>query len=650
MNAAVHRKIQKLFLLTFSVGIFFFTTGSYISYAEEAGEADETFAFTIMHTNDTHAHLEDVAKRVTAVNEVRSTTEHSILLDAGDVFSGTLFFNKYKGQADLEFMNMLGYDAMVPGNHEFDDGPGTFAAFVQKADFPFVSANINYRNEPELSGLYVDDFGDPGENGKIYPAVILDVNGEKIGIFGLTTEDTAFISNPGDHLIFEDYLEKAEDTVAGLKELNINKIIAVTHLGYNYDRILADTVKGIDVIVGGHSHTLLNEPQVFHADDEPTLVVQTGEYGENLGKLDVVFDESGVLQEWNGALLKVADYEADPAAAARLDELMEPIEEMKQQIVGYTDVFLDGSRENIRSKETNLGNLIADGMLARAKQIYPDTVMAFQNSGGIRASINVGAISLGDVLTVMPFGNNLVTLDLTGEEVLAALENSVSQVEDGHGKFLQVAGLHFAYDRSKSPGQRVTDVQVKTDSGFEPLDPEKMYKAATNAFAADGGDGFESFRQAKNDGRIQEIYIVDYEVFNWYLNEIGNVNIDVDGRITEGDKATLPEEEEEETPPGGTPPPDEEDDDGTDPPGGEDDTPTPPPGGKKGNGDDEPRSPANNNVDSGNKTTPVFNEMNGENGPPLPDTATNMYNLSLLGFFLLGTGCLLLIVLRWKAA
>ena len=152
-----------------------------IGSSEEEGD----FNLRVLHTNDTHAHLDNIPRRVTAIKETRN--ENTLVLDAGDVFSGTLYFNLFNGQADLEFMNMIGYDAMTFGNHEFDKGTSVLKEFIEKAEFPFVSANIDFTKDVNLGSLYKDTIGQPAENAEIYPAIITEVDGEKVGIFGLTT-------------------------------------------------------------------------------------------------------------------------------------------------------------------------------------------------------------------------------------------------------------------------------------------------------------------------------------------------------------------------------------------------------------------------------------------------------------------------------
>lgn len=491
---------------------------------------DDTFDLTVMHVNDSHAHVEQYPRLYTAVNEVRNQYDHTLLLDAGDVFSGTLYFNQYLGLADLYFMNDLGYDAMTFGNHEFDKDSATLANFIKEMKFPMVSANVNVTQDPVLNEYFEDEILSPGEGGKIYPAIVKEFDGEKVGIFGLTTEDTEFLASPSDDIVFENVIEKAKETVKRLEQVGINKIIALTHIGDYMDLKLADSVDGIDVIVGGHSHTKIDSPIVIEKE-EPTLIVQANEYLNYLGLLNVSFDEEGTVVAYNGQLLDLANYEEDPTAKAKVEEFARPLEELKKTIIGSTEVFLNGERNDVRTKETNLGNMIADAMVEKANEFVPTTI-GLQNGGGIRASIEAGEISLGDVLTVMPFANQLVTLELSGAEIWEALEHSVGEVENAQGRFLQVSGLRFKYDINQPPGQRVWLVEVKNENGtYEPIDLNSYYNVATNAYIADGGDGFEVFKKAKDEQRIKELFIVDYEVLKSYIEKNSPISPKVEGRI-----------------------------------------------------------------------------------------------------------------------
>ncbi|MDO7907257.1 5'-nucleotidase C-terminal domain-containing protein [Paenibacillus sp. JX-17] len=536
--------------------------------AEAAGNGSnrpvDSYHLRILHTNDTHAHLDNAAKRITAIKQARN--DQTLLLDAGDVFSGTLYFNQYNGLADLFFMNMAGYDAMTFGNHEFDKGPAALASFIRDAKFPFVSSNIDFSRDKDLGGLYRDKTGGRGDSSGIYPAIVKDVNGEKIGIFGLTTADTASLSSPGENIRFKAYAVSAQAVIDQLQRQGVNKIVALSHLGYSEDQKLANAVKGLDIIVGGHSHTKLTEPAVIHADSEPTVIVQTGEYNQFLGQLDAAFDDKGVLKGWNGKLIELDAKDeakkdviaADPSAAAQLQTYAASLEELKKKVIGKTNVILDGERGNVRKKETNLGDFMADGMLNKVKSLVkaPDAkgYITIQNGGGIRASLPAGDITLGGLLTVMPYANNLTALKMTGQEIKEALENGVSGVESGEGRFPQVAGMRFYYDSTKpkekldsvsgqvqQQGSRIMKVQIKGENGkYSDMDPNAYYIVATNSFTAGGGDFYRSMKKAKDAGRSYELNLVDYEVFQEHLKQTGTVTAAAEGRVIDLAGAQLP--------------------------------------------------------------------------------------------------------------
>ncbi len=456
-----------------------------------AQDDEDTFSLTIMHTNDTHAHHDPesngdggAAREATVVQQIRSEVENSILLDGGDRFTGTLYHIVYRGEDQVAIMNALGYDAMTLGNHEFDDGDETLAAFVGGVNFPVVTANVDFSESPDLAGL-------------IDPYTILDVNGEQVGIIGLVTPESDILSSPGDELVFNnDLIGVTQQYVDELTAQGVNKIILVTHIGIDADQIVAQGVSGVDVVVGGHTHTLLGNaytsaageyPIVLEsASGEPVLVVQAGTATVYLGRLDVTFDSAGVLSDWGGDTILLSRYiPQDPEVADIIAGLAAPIEELRNQPVGEAGVFLVGDRSVCRVEECNLGNLIADAI---REETGAD--IAFQNGGGIRADIDEGEITLGEVLTVLPFGNLISTLELTGADVLATLENSVSQVEDVAGRFLQVSGMRFTWDSSAEPGSRIVSAEVWQDGAYVPLDPEAIYSVAINDFNRTGGDGF----------------------------------------------------------------------------------------------------------------------------------------------------------------
>jgi 2',3'-cyclic-nucleotide 2'-phosphodiesterase (5'-nucleotidase family) len=497
-----------------------------------------------MHTNDQHANLDNAAKKIAAIKDIRAAKPNALLVDAGDVFSGTLYFNEYEGLADLHFMNLAGYDAMTFGNHEFDAGTATLANFVKGTNFPLVSANVNFANDANLKSRFNDYVTSNGVGGQIYNGVIKVVNGEKIGIFGLTTAETPTISSPGAGVVFENYIAEAQKSVDAFKAAGVNKIVALSHLGYNdsldwdNDLELAKQVEGIDVIVGGHTHVKLDGPVIETTGEEPTVIVQASEYNKFLGDLDVTFDATGkvIPAETVGKLIDVNAYPKEDAVAKQiLNTKYKPaIDAMKATVVGTTANPLVGGNPAARTGETNLGNFIADGMLAKAKTINSQTVIALQNGGGVRETLPAGNITLADVFRVLPFGNALAIMNLTGAEIKTALEHGVKTAPTANGAFLQVAGLKFTYDSTSAVGDKVKSIEVKNADGtYTALDLTKNYFVATNIFTAKGGDGYDVFKLAYEQGRVSEPGFVDWEIFRDAIAAQPNkvVNASVEGRI-----------------------------------------------------------------------------------------------------------------------
>src|SRR5699024_10555647 len=410
---------------------------------EENGD-EEDFELSLMHMNDTHAHTEAFTQMITAINEFRADNENAMLFHGGDVFSGTLYFNEFKGQADLAMLNLMDIDAMVFGNNEFDlgdiaEGYESLSEFVEGANFPMLGSNIDFSGDPFMSDLVVEDapvhMGDVSmqaeDDGNVYNSIIKEVDGEEIGIFGLTTEDTENIASPVE-VSFKDFKESAETAIAELEDEGVNKIIAVNHIGYDSDPSvgndlrLASEVDGIDIIVGGHSHTVLDAPVLVDKDEngdskDPTVIVQAGEYAEHLGTLDVTFDDEGVVDSYSGELLDVDEYEADEEAEEVLSEYKEKVDKVMNEEIGAEAMKdLTNPRQDepgddsVRANETELGNVITDSMLAKAQEKFPETVISFQNGGGIREAIDKGPITVGEVISVLPFGNDPVIVELSG--------------------------------------------------------------------------------------------------------------------------------------------------------------------------------------------------------------------------------------------
>ena len=479
-----------------------------------AGAALADYELNILHINDFHSRIESInkfdstcsaeeegknecfggaARLLTAINQTRDALKaggkNVLLLNAGDNFQGSLFYTTYKGTVEAEMLNAMKFDAMTVGNHEFDDSEDGLAGFLDKVQFPVVTANV--------VATAASKIGD-----RVKPSIVLEVGGQKIGIVGAVANDTAELATPGPNITIAEDVAKISEQVQKLKQDGVDKIIALTHVGYPRDLEFIAKIPDVDVVVGGHSHTLLSNTDQKAEGPYPTLVdnpggykvpvVQAGQYSKYLGDLKVVFDDNGVVKESKGdPILVDSSFKPDEATLKRIDELKAPIEALKAKVVGTSEGPIEGDRKICRAKECSMGNLVADATLARVKD--QGVTIAFANSGGLRSSIDGGDVSMGEVLTVLPFQNTVATFQLKGEDIRAALENGVSQIDDGAGRFMQVSGMKYSFDRSKPAGSRVVSVEVKEGDAFVPLDPAKTYIVAANNYVRTGGDGFKVF-------------------------------------------------------------------------------------------------------------------------------------------------------------
>ncbi|WP_299841460.1 bifunctional UDP-sugar hydrolase/5'-nucleotidase [uncultured Jannaschia sp.] len=504
--------------------------------AATTGLARAEYELTILHTNDFHARFEPIsqydgpcapeeneagecfggtARLVNAIADAKADTGNYILVDGGDQFQGTLFYTYYKGAMSAEMMNMLGYDAMTVGNHEFDDGPKMLRQFVDALDFPILMSNADVTREPELADA-------------IQKSTVIEEGGERIGLIGLTPQDTDELASPGENVSFSDPSEAVQAEVDRLTEDGVNKIVVLSHSGYETDKEVAANTTGVDVIVGGHTNTLLGDMEGAEGP-YPTMVgetaiVQAYAYGKFLGALDVVFDDEGkIIAAMGQPIIIDSTILEDDATIARIQEMALPLDEIRNEVVAQSEAPIDGGRETCRAEVCEMGVLIAEAMLDRVKDQGID--VAIQNGGGIRSSIDAGEVTMGDVLTVLPFQNTLSTFRVDGATLVAALENGVSQIEEGAGRFPQVAGMSYAFDPAAEPGSRVSDVMV----GGEPVDPEKMYGVVSNNYVRNGGDGYSMFVDAED--------AYDYgpdvaDVTAEYLAEQGPYTPMTDDRIT----------------------------------------------------------------------------------------------------------------------
>lgn len=508
-----------------------------------AGMAAADYRLTILHTNDFHSRFEPVSKYdsgcsaqenaegkcfggsarlVTAIADARRRADNSILVDGGDQFQGSLFYTFHKGMAAAEMMNKMGYDAMTVGNHEFDDGPEVLRGFMASVSFPVLMSNADVSAEPMLADV-------------LRRSVVIERGGQLLGLIGLTPEDTDDLASPGPNVRFTDPVAAVQTEVDRLTAGGVDKIIVLSHSGYGTDQRIAAATTGIDVIVGGHSHSLLSNRSERAAGPYPTMVngvaiVQAYAYGRFLGELNVTFDDAGTLTGAVGEpLVMDATVSEDIATVARIGELAAPLDEVRRRVIGRAAAPIDGSRDVCRVRECAMGNLVADAMLERVAG--QGVQIAIANSGGLRASIDAGAITMGEVLTVLPFQNTLATFEISGAGILAALENGVSQVEEVAGRFPQVAGLKFTWDPAKPAGDgRIAEVLLETGDGYMPLDPAATYLVVTNNYVRGGGDGYKMF--AGEDRNAYDFGPDLADVLTGYLAANQPYQPHTDGRIT----------------------------------------------------------------------------------------------------------------------
>ncbi len=439
-----------------------------------SGRADQERHLRILYVNDFHGYAEPyrpvgssealggIAYLAAEVNRLR-VGQPTLLLAAGDMIQGNQWANFFQGASALRVMNAMGFDALVVGNHEFDFGVEVLKQRIGEAAFSVLGANVE--GLPEIR-----------------PYVLKEVEGLKVLIIGVVTVDTPVMTHPRNvaGLTFhspESTIQRILTTYAPQADV----VIVLSHLGLPADRKLAQQVKGIHLIVGGHTHTRIEQPMKVNG----TWIVQAWEHGKVLGCLDLVIAEDGIRLS-GGRLIDIKpDKEPAKEISALVEEYNLRVKAELEEVIGEALVDLEG--QGARRQETNLGDLLTDILRTET-----GSDLAILNGGGIRTDIPKGPILVKTVLDVLPFNNFPVVLRLSGKEIKEVLEQGVSDLEGHGGKFLQVSGLRLVYRESAPPGNRVQEIRING----QPLDPDRVYLLATNDFLAAGGDGFSVLKKA----------------------------------------------------------------------------------------------------------------------------------------------------------
>lgn len=473
----------------------------------------ETIKISFVQTNDIDRMEEDdgrggFARLARVVAAERAKGGNVLFVHAGDTISPSLLSGIDKGAHIIDILNQMGVDVMVPGNHEFDFGPEVFQQRISEATFPIVSSNIVI----------------PAGGGPANTAVdrIIEVDGVKLGFYGLTTEDTATVSSPGD-IVFLDAVETGIDAAEDLRAQGADIVVAVTHLPFIDDFALAQA-GAADINLAGHDEHLLT---LF---DGKHVITESGSQGEYVTVTDLTIerteDDGKVSISWEPTfrVIDTRDVEPDAEIAALVKTYTDKLDEELGVEVGTVETPLDSRRATVRGGEAAIGNLIADAMREAT-----DADVAITNGGGIRGDTQYTAgarLTRKDILTELPFGNKTVKLNLPGRALLAAIENGLSQIETRGGRFPQISGMTVTADLDQPAGQRVVAITV----GDAPLDPAGTYSVATNDFMARGGDGYDAFADSEPlidavDATLMASQVIDYVAAK------GSVAPEVEGRI-----------------------------------------------------------------------------------------------------------------------
>lgn len=494
--------------------------------------ADGTGELIIFHTNDMHCRIVNtdddgksigLAEMTAAVKATKKKNFDTLWFDAGDTFHGMPRINISKGENLAPLLNLAGVDIFVPGNHDFNYGSDQLEKLAKKLKFPILSANIVRKNTSE---------------NVFKPSKIFNLpNGIRVGVFGMTTPET-FYSTASKNVATIEFLNPVEVSKKMIAELRpkCDVLICVMHMGvdensdFTSKRIAAET-SGIDLIVDGHSHTELPEGLTIGG----TLIAQTGCYEHNLGQVKISLANHKITSK-QAKLLNAAEVKK---IAAKPDERVEKdvaklelnTKKYFSEVVAHSDRSLTSNRYIVRRNESELGNLASDAFKWKA-----NSDIAIVNGGTLRADLPEGAVTRGDALSIFPFGNKLVKLEIDGKNIRELLEHSVEFYPYPFGGFMNVSGMTFSFNPDKPKGQRVSNILVNG----EPLDEDKTYTLATTDFTASGGDGYNML---KDLNRLDEFNVID-EILAEYLNKVGVKNVET-GRINNLHDLPMPKADNE---------------------------------------------------------------------------------------------------------
>lgn len=473
----------------------------------------ETVKLTLLGVGDVYNFEEEDGRggfaRLNAVARAeRAANPNTLYLFNGDMLSPSLASGFDQGQNTIDFTNLVPFDLAVPGNHEFDFGPENFFQKMKASKYPWAAINITNDDGSAIEGL-----------GGV---MVKEVGGLKVALIPVAQDTSPEVSSTGS-LKFLPTVETGVAAAEKAREEGADIVVGVVQTNMENDRALMAS-GAFDVILSGDDHSYAT------AYDGRTAYVETSIDGQFLTPIDLaveVEEKDGKREiSWTPAFrfIDTATVEPDPESVAMADKLRATMDQNLNVEIGTVEAPLDSRRNVVRAEEATMGNLIADAM-----RDATGADIAIMNGGGIRGDTTYEAgrkLTRRDILTELPFGNVTVVTELPGSQVLLALENGVSQVENGAGRFAQVSGLTYAFDASAPAGSRVSEVMV----GGAPLEADKLYKVAVNDYILGGGDGYAALGGGRilTDGPTGQLVANDVMA---YVEKLGTVNVAVEGRI-----------------------------------------------------------------------------------------------------------------------
>ena len=480
-------------LHTFRATLVFVLAAAVLITASCAGtpapkrDSGKTYSLTVLHTNDHHGTImpnggeAGLAERATYVKGMRAKTENLLLLDAGDINTGTALSNMFKGEIDIKAYNMMKYDAVAFGNHEFDNDLALIEKQIALADFPFLSANITRKNGKYLDQAYI----------------IKDFDGFRVGVFGLTTKRTLVIASPDKSLTFADEIETAKAMVGELRgKQKCDLVILTAHLGMveevkgqTTSEMLAAAVPGIDLIIDGHSHTKLAEAKYVGT----TPIVSANEWGKFVGEGHFEIVDGKVTSFiWQPIAINSKDkatFAPDAEVAAMIAPYKEKADLTLKEVIAETSAKFEFGDRLSRKKEIALGNMVNDAaMWYFTEVVNQNPSFAFTNGGNIRTELPEGKITREQITTVLPFDNWVYLTTMKGKDIIALFE-FIASIPQGAGAWAQVsAEARYTIDYSAGADKGVLkNLTIKGES----VDPAKEYTFITNDYLMSGGDGYK---------------------------------------------------------------------------------------------------------------------------------------------------------------